>query len=57
MIDRKTGELKLIAGDGKKGDGSEGKDPKKCRIDRLHGAFVDKDGAIYIGDTNPTGFG
>ena len=52
MIDRKTGELKLIAGDGKKGDGPEGNDLKKCRMDRLHGVFVDKDGAIYIGDTN-----
>ena len=52
IIDRKTGELKLIAGDGKKGDGPEGKDPKKCQMDRLHGVFVDKDGAIYIGHTN-----
>lgn len=52
MIDRKTGKLELIAGDGKKGDGPEGKDPKKCRMDRLHGVFVDKSGAIYVGDTN-----
>jgi hypothetical protein len=52
MIDRKSGELKLIAGDGKKGDGPEGKDPKMCRMDRLHGVFVDKEGAIFIGDTN-----
>jgi streptogramin lyase len=52
MIDLKTGKLKLIAGDGKKGDGPEGKNPKKCRMDRLHGVFVDKDGSIYIGDTN-----
>lgn len=52
MIDRKTGKLELIAGDGKKGDGPEGKDPKKCRMDRLHGVFVDKHGAIYLGDTN-----
>jgi streptogramin lyase len=52
MIDRKTGKLELIAGDGKKGDGPEGKDLKKCRMDRLHGVFVDEDGAIYIGDTN-----
>jgi streptogramin lyase len=52
MIDLKTGKLNLIAGDGKKGDGPEGRNPKKCRMDRLHGVFVDKDGAIYIGDTN-----
>ena len=51
MIDLKTGKLELIAGDGKKGDGPEGQDPKKCRMDRLHGVYVDKDGAIYVGDT------
>ena len=52
MIDLKTGKLELIAGDGKKGDGPEGKNPKRCRMDRLHGIFVDQDGAIYVGDTN-----
>ena len=52
MIDLKTGKLELLAGDGKKGDGPEEEDPKKCRMDRLHGVFVDKDGAVYVGDTN-----
>jgi streptogramin lyase len=52
MIDRATGKLELIAGDGKAGDGPEGDDPTKCRMDRLHGIFVDADGAIYLGDTN-----
>ena len=52
MIDRATGKLELIAGDGKAGDGPEGGDPRKCRMDRLHGIYVDTDGAIYIGDTN-----
>jgi streptogramin lyase len=51
MIDRQTGRLELIAGDGKKGDGPEG-DPLKCRMDRLHGIFVDLKGVIYVGDTN-----
>ena len=51
MIDRQTGRLELIAGDGKKGDGPEG-EPLKCRMDRLHGIFVAKDGTIYVGDTN-----
>ena len=51
MIDRQTGRLELIAGDGKKGDGPEG-DPLKCRMDRLHGIFVDSKGVIYVGDTN-----
>jgi len=52
MIDRATGKLELIAGDGKAGDGPEGDDPTKCRMDRLHGVFVDADGAVYVGDTN-----
>jgi len=52
MIDLKTSKLELIAGDGKKGDGPEGQNLKKCQMDRLHGIFVDKDGSIYIGDTN-----
>jgi len=52
MIDRETGNIELIAGDGKSGDGPEGDEPKKCRMDRLHGVFVDMDGMIYIGDTN-----
>ena len=51
MIERQTGRLELIAGDGKKGDGPEG-DPLKCRMDRLHGIFVDSKGVIYLGDTN-----
>ncbi len=41
----------LVAGDGRKGDGPVG-DSLKCRMDRLHGIFVDRDGAVYIGDTN-----
>jgi hypothetical protein len=51
MIDRHTGRIELIGGDGRKGDGPVG-DPLKCRMDRLHGIFVDRDGAVYIGDTN-----
>ncbi len=51
MINLQTGRLELIAGDGQKGDGPEG-DPKKCRMDRLHGIFVDSKGVIYVGDTN-----
>ena len=51
MINLQTGRLELIAGDGQKGDGPEG-DPKKCRMDRLHGIFVDTKGVIYVGDTN-----
>ena len=50
-INRKTGRMELIAGDGKKGDGPE-TDPMRCRMNRLHGVFVDPKGNIYVGDTN-----
>ncbi|MEI6235266.1 MAG: hypothetical protein WCT04_19580 [Planctomycetota bacterium] len=50
MIDAKTGNLELIAGTGEKGDGPEG-DPLKCKMARLHGIFLDADGALYIGDS------
>jgi DNA-binding beta-propeller fold protein YncE len=50
MIDMKKGTLELIAGTGEKGDGPEG-DPLKCKMARLHGIFVDKDGSVFIGDS------
>jgi streptogramin lyase len=50
MIDMKTGRLELMAGIGTKGDGPEG-EPLKCAMNRLHGIFVDADGAVYIGDS------
>lgn len=44
--------LKLIAGDGKKGDGPDSPDPLKCRMDRLHGVGVDPvSGDVLIGDS------
>ncbi len=50
MIDVKRGTLEVIAGTGVRGDGPEG-DALKCRMARPHGVFVDKDGAIYVGDS------
>jgi streptogramin lyase len=50
MIEAKTGRLLLMAGTGEKGDGPDG-DPRQCRLARLHGIFVDRDGAVYIGDS------
>ena len=50
MIEAKTGKLLLVAGTGEKGDGPDG-DPLQCKMARLHGIFVDKDGAVYIGDS------
>jgi len=51
MIDVTRGTLELIAGTGQPGDGPDG-DPLGCKMNRLHGIFVDADGAIYIGDTS-----
>jgi streptogramin lyase len=50
MIEAKTGHLLLMAGTGEKGDGPDG-DPLQCQMARPHGVFVDKDGAVYIGDS------
>lgn len=50
MIDARTGHLELIAGTGRKGNGGDG-DPLQCAMARLHGIFVDADGAVYIGDS------
>jgi streptogramin lyase len=44
------GTIELIAGTGTKGDGPDG-DPLACKLARPHGVFVDKDGAVFIGDS------
>lgn len=50
VIRQKTGIIETLVGDGKKGDGPDG-DPKKCRTARPHGVFCDRDGRVYIGDS------
>lgn len=50
MIDARSGNLELIAGTGAAGNGPDG-DPLGCSLARLHGLFVDADGAVYIGDS------
>jgi hypothetical protein len=50
MIDAKTGNIELIAGTGKKGNGTTIA-PLKCEMARPHGIYADKDGGIYIGDS------
>jgi streptogramin lyase len=49
-IDVANGTLELIVGDGRKGNGPDG-DPAKCQLARPHGVFVDKDGSVYVGDS------
>ncbi len=52
-IDLSSGKVKLIAGNGTKGDGPDSPDPVACQMDRPHGVGVDPiSGDLYIGDTN-----
>jgi sugar lactone lactonase YvrE len=48
---RQDGRVDTLIGDGKAGDGPDG-DPKKCRLNRPHGVFIDAEGAVYIGDSS-----
>lgn len=49
-IDVARGTVELVVGAGTKGDGPDG-DPLGCRLARPHGVFVDKDGTLFIGDS------
>ena len=49
-IDVKRGTLESVIGDGKKGDGPDGP-ASKCRLARPHGVFVDRGGAVFVGDS------
>ena len=51
VVREQTGIVETVVGDGKPGDGPDG-DPKRCRLDRPHGVFVDREGTVYIGDSN-----
>jgi len=51
VIRKSTGRIETIVGDGAKGAGPDG-DPLHCRLDRPHGVFVDREGNVYIGDSN-----
>lgn len=50
MVDVKTGNIELVAGNGKKGNGTTS-DPLQCEMARPHGVFVDADGSVFIGDS------
>lgn len=49
-IDVKKGTVEVLVGNGEKGDGPDG-DPLQCQLARPHGVFVDKDGSVFIGDS------
>jgi sugar lactone lactonase YvrE len=48
---RTSGVIDTLVGDGKVGDGPDG-EPRRCRLNRPHGVFVDKTGSVYIGDSS-----
>ena len=50
VIDPRTGRIDAVAGNGKKGPGSDGP-AAACQLSRPHGVFFDKDGTLYIGDS------
>jgi DNA-binding beta-propeller fold protein YncE len=50
-LDIAKNTIEVLVGDGKKGDGPDGDDPLKARLARPHGVFVDRDGAVFIGDS------
>ncbi len=50
MIDVKSGQIELIAGTGERGSGPDGS-ARQCALSRPHGVFVDREGVVWIGDS------
>ena len=50
LIDLENGVISTVLGDGERGDGPDG-DPRRCRLARPHGVFVDAGGRLYVGDS------
>lgn len=50
VIRRRSGTIETLVGDGRRGNGPDGP-PRKCRLSRPHGVFVDRQGTVYIGDS------
>ena len=51
VIRADSGNMETLVGDGQLGDGPDG-DPRRCRLARPHGVFVDGAGNVYIGDSS-----
>ena len=50
-IDRATGRITTVVGNGTRFDGDDG-DPLHCGLARPHGVFAASDGRLFIGDTD-----
>lgn len=50
VIDPASGRIEALVGDGIRGDGPEGP-ATGCRLARPHGVFADRNGILYIGDS------
>jgi sugar lactone lactonase YvrE len=50
VINPSNGRIEVVAGTGKKGSGPDGPSAS-CQLSRPHGVFFDKDGTLYIGDS------
>ena len=50
LIELATGIITTVLGTGQRGDGPE-PDPRRCRLSRPHGVFVDSAGILYVGDS------
>ena len=49
-IDLESGVITTALGTGERGDGPE-PEPRRCRMNRPHGIWVDEAGALYVGDS------
>lgn len=49
-IDLKSGRIETVLGTGQRGDGPDG-NPLQCKTARPHGVFVDRNGVVYVGDS------
>jgi DNA-binding beta-propeller fold protein YncE len=50
VIDPVSGRIDAVAGDGTRGDGPDGRGTA-CRLARPHGVFADRDGSVFVGDS------
>ncbi|MDE0349351.1 MAG: hypothetical protein OXM56_06570 [Gammaproteobacteria bacterium] len=50
-IDRRSGIIATVLGDGTRHDGPDG-DPLRCGLARPHGVFADGNGRVFVGDSD-----